>query len=149
MLGGNSPVDCIGRGGAPVELKVLGVLRILGRATCFDGITELSGIPTSSMQALSHRFTAWFPKDIYPEFVYAPKTREDLARVETPYALVGLPGCIGSMGVVHIAWCMCPTYYDLERLGSDQLRTPLFSHDQPTYFSLIILYSYKNLFISP
>ena len=84
MLGGNSPVDCIGRGGAPVELKVLGVLRILGRATCFDGITELSGIPTSSMQALSHRFTAWFPKDIYPEFVYAPKTREDLARVELP-----------------------------------------------------------------
>ena len=110
MLGGIPPVDCVGRGGAPVELKVLGVLRILGRATCFDGITELSGIPTSSMQAFFHRFTAWFRKDVYPEFVYVPKTREDLARVETPYALVGLPGCIGSMDVVHIAWCMCPTY---------------------------------------
>jgi len=62
------------------------------------------------MQAFFHRFTAWFRKDVYPEFVYVPKTREDLARVETPYALVGLPGCIGSMDVVHIAWCMCPTY---------------------------------------
>lgn len=110
MLGGTFPVDCVGRGGTPVEIKVLGVLRILGRATCFDGITELSGIPKSSMQAFFHRFTAWFRKDIYPEFVYVPKTREDLAKVETPYALVGLPGCIGSMDVVHIAWCMCPTY---------------------------------------
>ena len=34
--------DATGRAAVPVELKVLGVLRVLGRATCFDGIFELS-----------------------------------------------------------------------------------------------------------
>ena len=29
---------------APLELKVLGVLRVLGRGYCFDGIEELSYI---------------------------------------------------------------------------------------------------------
>ena len=29
--------------GIPLELKILGVLRVLGRGTCFDGIEELTG----------------------------------------------------------------------------------------------------------
>lgn len=36
------PVDCCGRAGVPLELKLLGVLRLLGRGTCFDGIEELT-----------------------------------------------------------------------------------------------------------
>ena len=107
---GKAAADCTGRLAVPTELKVLGVLRVLGRATCFDGITELSGIAESTMCTFFHRFTKWFREDIYPCFVYAPKTLDDLAEVQTPYALLGLPGCIGSMDVVHIAWCMCPSY---------------------------------------
>lgn len=34
--------DVAGRARIPTELKLLGVLRILGRSTCFDGIFELS-----------------------------------------------------------------------------------------------------------
>jgi hypothetical protein len=33
--------DCAGRRAAPLELKILGVLRVLGRGYCFDGIEEL------------------------------------------------------------------------------------------------------------
>jgi hypothetical protein len=32
--------DCAGRFAAPLELKILGVLRVLGRGYCFDGIEE-------------------------------------------------------------------------------------------------------------
>ena len=31
------PRNCSGTEGVPLELKVLGVLRVLGRGTCFDG----------------------------------------------------------------------------------------------------------------
>ena len=35
--------SCAKIDGIPLELKVLGVLRVLGRGTCFDGIQELTG----------------------------------------------------------------------------------------------------------
>mmetsp|Transcript_25677 Transcript_25677/g.24538 ORF Transcript_25677/g.24538 Transcript_25677/m.24538 type:complete len:188 (+) Transcript_25677:322-885(+) len=41
--------DITGRHGIPLELKVLGVLRILGRASCFDGIKELTFISETTM----------------------------------------------------------------------------------------------------
>ena len=42
--------DVAGRQAIPLELKVLGVLRILGRGSCLNGITELSYISESAMQ---------------------------------------------------------------------------------------------------
>jgi hypothetical protein len=130
--------DAFGRERIPTELKLLGVLRVLGRATCFDGIQELSGISVPTMCAFFHEFTSWFAKEvswiclgslfilnshqkthvccvllwsqIYPKFVSPPKTKEELLEVSTAYAAVGLPGAIGSMDVVHIAWCMCPAH---------------------------------------
>ena len=40
--------DCAGVQAAPLELKVLGVLWVLGRGYCFDGIEELSFISGAS-----------------------------------------------------------------------------------------------------
>ena len=102
--------DCSGRQRIPTELKLLGVLRILGRATCFDGITELSGISIPAMDSFFHKFTKWFRTEVYPEFVYTPKTKEELVKIQAAYSALGLPGCIGSMDVVHVAWCMCPAW---------------------------------------
>ena len=42
--------DVAGRQSIPVELLLLGVFRILGRGTCFDGINELTGISNQSMK---------------------------------------------------------------------------------------------------
>lgn len=45
----------VGKPCVPLELKVLsGVLRILGRSTCLDGINELSGISIPCMRIPSH-----------------------------------------------------------------------------------------------
>jgi hypothetical protein len=41
--------------------------------------------------------------------VSTPKNRDELVKVEAAYSLLGLPGAIGSMDVVHIPWCMCPS----------------------------------------
>lgn len=40
--------------------------------------------------------------------MYTPKTKEHLTEIEAAYKVLGLPGAVGSMDVVHIAWCMCP-----------------------------------------
>jgi len=102
--------DAAGRVRVPTELKLLGVLRVLGRGTCFDGIEELSGVSVSTMHSFFHKFTAWFREEVFPVFVSTPKTKEGLVQIEAAYKLLGLPGAVGSMDVVHIAWCMCPTY---------------------------------------
>ena len=88
--------------------QLLGVLRILGRGTCFDGIKELSGIGESTMQEFFHRFCRIFAKEIYPLHVYTPQTKEEVVEMVTPYAFLGMPGCLASMDVVHLAWGMCP-----------------------------------------
>ena len=56
--------DASGRQRIPTELKLLGVLRILGRGTCFDGIEELSGISVPTMHSFFHSFTAWFVESV-------------------------------------------------------------------------------------
>eukprot|EP00613_Pedinella_sp_CCMP2098_P060687 CAMPEP_0171982880 /NCGR_PEP_ID=MMETSP0993-20121228/272970_1 /TAXON_ID=483369 /ORGANISM="non described non described, Strain CCMP2098" /LENGTH=685 /DNA_ID=CAMNT_0012635561 /DNA_START=176 /DNA_END=2236 /DNA_ORIENTATION=+ len=93
--------DAAGRVRVPTELKLLGVLRVLGRGTCFDGIEELSGVSVSTMHSFFHKFTAWFREEVFPVFVSTPKTKEGLVQIEAAYKLLGLPGAVGSMDVVH------------------------------------------------
>ena len=102
--------DASGRRRIPTELKVLGVLRILGRATCFDGIEELSSISVPTMQGFFHQFTSKVRSELYDLHVHMPKTKEEMSEAEAPYAVLGFPGAFFSMDVVHVAWCMCPEY---------------------------------------
>lgn len=99
--------DSCGQARIPTELKVLGVLRILGRGTCLDGITELSYISTAVMQQFYHRWCAKFVEDIFPLHVCMPVTKNDVAKVMGEYIALGLPGAICSMDVVHIHWDRC------------------------------------------
>lgn len=98
--------DAAGVPAVPVELLVLGCLRILGRSYCLDGITELSGISTAKMEQF---FLYWVYKvatTLKPEWLRRPTTTE-LAGIMEIYAFLGLAGCIGSFDVVHIPWGMC------------------------------------------
>ena len=52
--------DGIGRPSCPLELKILGVLRILGRGMCFDGISELTNIGEEAIRVFFHSFCAKF-----------------------------------------------------------------------------------------
>ncbi len=53
-------LDICGRPVVPLSLKVLGTLRVLGRATCFDGISELSNVSEETHRIFFHKFTRLF-----------------------------------------------------------------------------------------
>lgn len=100
--------DCTNRRAIPLELKVLGCLRMLSRGTCLDGIKELSGISESSMCIFFHKWCKWIRKEIFPKFVNAPSTKEQISAAMGPYCALGLNGAIGSTDAVHIHWDKCP-----------------------------------------
>ncbi len=43
------------------------------------------------------------------EYIFLPLTLTELNRVNKDYNTAGLPGCVGSMDVVHVKWSHCPT----------------------------------------
>jgi hypothetical protein len=46
--------------------------------------------------------------DMKDNYVYMPKNITKLNRVSSCYGVAGLPGCIGSIDVVHVKWGNCP-----------------------------------------
>jgi hypothetical protein len=59
------PVSCAKVKGIPLELQILGVLRVLGRGTCFDGIEELTGGSAESHRRFFHDFIIKFSRKYY------------------------------------------------------------------------------------
>ena len=100
--------DASGRPAPDVGLKLLGVLRILGRGSCLDDIKELSGISEPTMHAFFEEWCEWFRADIFPVFVHPPRHKEELEAMMVPYALVGLNGAFTSTDAVHLRWDKCP-----------------------------------------
>ena len=100
--------DAVGIMAAPLELKILGVLRVLGRGYCFDGVEELCFISGEVLRKFFHRFCECFSAKYFSVYCSAPSTAEEIAHVTGVYARMGLPGCIGSTDCVHIRWERCP-----------------------------------------
>lgn len=100
--------DAIGLMAAPLELKVLGVLRVLGRGYCFDGVEELCFISAEVLRTFFHKFCACFAAKYFSVYCSPPDTVEEIKHTTDVYARMGLPGCIGSTDCVHIRWERCP-----------------------------------------
>lgn len=105
---GQKEQDCTGLPRIPVELKVLGCLRILGSGTCLDGIKELSGISETTMHTFFHAWCAWVRQDLFPHWVHLPETKQEIAAAMGPYAALALNGTIGSVDAVHLHCGKCP-----------------------------------------
>lgn len=100
--------DAAGRPAAPLELKILGVLRVLGRGYCFDGIYELSFISAEVNRVFFHEFCQLFATKYFPLYCNAPESEEEINKSLSIYGRLGFPGCIGSTDCVHIRWDRCP-----------------------------------------
>ena len=61
--------DRAGRPVIPLELKILGVLRILGRGWCLDDVKESSGISEAAMCEFFHLFCERCVQEYYHDFV--------------------------------------------------------------------------------
>ncbi len=47
--------------------------------------------------------------DMKDEYICLPRNITKLQRINRDYNAAGLPGCVGSMDVVHVKWSNCPT----------------------------------------
>jgi hypothetical protein len=107
--------DALGRVAAPLELKILAVLRVFGRGDCFDTVAEITRISEGVLRTFFHKFCRLFSERYFHEICHPPNSDEELAEVTSVYEQHGLPGCIGSTDCVHIRYCfmliVCICFY--------------------------------------
>jgi hypothetical protein len=99
--------DFCGRSICPIAIKVLGILRILGRNWCCDDVAEASGMGESTVRLNFHTFISNFVERYYDDYIHRPSGQK-LANMMKVYEKMGLPGCIGSTDCVHVKWDRCP-----------------------------------------
>jgi hypothetical protein len=116
-LGSKTPIAR--REGVPMELKILGVFRILGRGACLDDINELSYISPSTMGVFFHAFCKRGRDVLYPKFVSWPTTKEEITKAMGPYMAVGLDGALASTDALHVAWGGCPKDQTVAHTGKE------------------------------
>ena len=99
--------DCTGIPYCPIELKLMGVLRMLGRAWICDDVAEATGMGESTVRLAFRTFTENFVAALYDVYIYRPMG-DKLARLMGVFGRMGLPGCVGSTDCVHLKWERCP-----------------------------------------
>lgn len=102
--------DAAGRIGIPTGIKVLGVLRVLGRALHFDDIAELAGSDFSAetFRTFFHVFVAKFVEEFWDKEVHPPNDEETLRTAMAMFDAAGLTGAFGSTDGVHVRWDRAP-----------------------------------------
>ena len=89
------------------ELLVMSSLYLLGTGAAFRSCRSLCSICTSEVRKFFYVFLDAIV-DMKDDYVYMPKNITELNRVSSCYGVAGLPGCIGSIDVVHVKWANCP-----------------------------------------
>ncbi len=90
------------------ELLVLSALFRLGNGNLFRQCRSNTYISVSEIRKFFFIFLDAIV-DMKDEYVYMPRNITKLRRLTSNYDEVGLPGCCGSMDVVHVKWSQCPT----------------------------------------
>ena len=62
----------------PLEIKILGVLRLLGRGVCFDDIEELTFVSAETHRRFFLRFIDLFASQLYDDWIFGPTTDQDI-----------------------------------------------------------------------
>jgi hypothetical protein len=91
----------------PIELLVLGVLRVLGRATIFESLSKATYISGETHRVFFLAFITWGSTILYKEFVYYPKTQADIQVNLDEMNRGGMPGNVGSTDATHIGIEQC------------------------------------------
>jgi hypothetical protein len=89
------------------ELLVMCSLYLLGTGTVFWACQPLCSISTCEVRKFYYLFLDAIV-DMQEEHVFMPRNLTALTHVEGFYNAVGLPGCCGSVDVVHVKWSNCP-----------------------------------------
>ena len=90
------------------ELFIMTAIYRLGTGASFRTCRALCNISTSENRLFFDTFLHAI-HEMREEFIFMPSNIMELRRVSKYYEESGLPGCCGSMDVVHVKWSSCPT----------------------------------------
>ena len=90
------------------ELLVMAVLYRLGNGNSFRQLRSMCHISVSEIRLFFFEFINAMV-EMKDEYIFLPRNIAELRRTSKCYEEVGLPGCCGSMDVVHVKWSCCPT----------------------------------------
>ena len=97
----NDTVDLCNHDICPVTIKLLGVLRMLGRNLICDDVAEATGMGESTVRTAFKSFCENFVDCFYDKYLYRP-TGVQLSNVMSIYNRMGSTDC------VHVTWDRCP-----------------------------------------
>jgi hypothetical protein len=91
----------------PIELLVLGTLTVLGRATIFDSLADSTYISGETHRVFFHAFTEWGSRALYAEFVFYPRTQQEVQVHLNEMDASGMPGNCSSTDATHVSIEKC------------------------------------------
>jgi hypothetical protein len=118
--------DAVGRERTDSRILLLGCFRVLAKGVTFDAIEELSNVSVPHNHSFFKKFIGWFYQFYFTDWIHFPSIPQEVQHVESMYAKVGVPGCIGSIDCVHIGWDMCPAGYQADCIGKEGYPTLAF-----------------------
>jgi hypothetical protein len=93
--------DAARRESSPVELLVMGSLRILTRNVTLDDLYEQTFISAEAHRCFFQKFMKWYSTRVFPEVIQMPLLG-DLDYNGADYSLAVFPGCVCSVDCVHV-----------------------------------------------
>ena len=90
------------------KLLVMSSLYILGHGASFRSLRPLCHMSKRDCTNFFHVFLDAM-NNMRDEFIHMPKNVSELLPITKGYKESGLPGCCGSMDVMHVQWLQCPT----------------------------------------
>ena len=93
--------DNKGKPSSPIELLVLGSLRILTRNATLDDLVEQTFISNEVHRCFFSKFMNWYSTIVFPLVVRMP-TLDELYDNGAEYRVSGFPGCVCSVDCVHV-----------------------------------------------
>jgi hypothetical protein len=104
-----SPTDPWGNEKSDTRFLILAALRVLAHSFTFDLCYKMTDITADTHNNLFKVFIKWMATKEYARHLRMPMIEQEIEHVTKNYEHHGVPGCIGSIDAIHIAWDMCPT----------------------------------------
>eukprot|EP00968_Pinguiococcus_pyrenoidosus_P006323 scaffold433_cov257-Pinguiococcus_pyrenoidosus.AAC.19 len=109
-----SSKDALGRSAVPLELQLLGCLRVLGRGLPYDEAAAQIGCHETTLRCFM--LESFLPhlssEEIVAEHIAGHRKREwtmeEVEEAESMYSKLGVPSVVASGDCVHVPWDMCP-----------------------------------------
>ena len=130
--------DATGNRGATLQVKVLSVLRVIGRGVVFDECFDGSGCGENSIGVFFHAFVAMFSQRLFPLIIKPPTTFDEITTCTGIYQSLGMGPAIGSTDVTHISLGNCPNKFKILCTGKSGKPTMAYSltcsHSRKIYY---------------